>query len=67
MSTFQKWGPSIADDFQKEKETIVLCRSGGRSMNMCNFLVQSGFTDVSNVEGGILAWSAKVDRSIPQY
>lgn len=34
---------------------------------MCSFLVNSGFNDVSNVEGGILAWSAKVDSSVPQY
>lgn len=58
LSTFEKWGPSITEDFDKTKETVVLCRSGGRSMKMCSFLVNSGFNDVSNVEGGILAWSA---------
>ena len=67
LSTFEKWGPSIASDFDKDKETVVLCKGGVRSMKMCSFLINSGFTDVTNIEGGILAWSTKVDRSVPQY
>lgn len=37
--------------------TIVMqCRSGQRSMRACEFLASKGYTDLTNLEGGILAW-----------
>lgn len=42
----------------KDKEVIVHCRSGVRSLNACMILEQLGFTNTKNLEGGILAWSA---------
>jgi rhodanese-related sulfurtransferase len=30
-------------------------------------LRQAGFTKVKNLAGGILAWSDKVDPSVPKY
>ena len=49
------------------QETVVICRSGGRSLQVANFLVANGFTSVANLAGGILAWSRDVDPRIPQY
>lgn len=49
------------------KDLIVLCRSGARSQSVAEFLNQSGFGDVFNLEGGILAWSEQLDPSIPTY
>ncbi len=43
----------------KDREIIVHCRSGARSMNACMALELQGFTNVSNLTGGILAWAAK--------
>ena len=40
----------------KNDEIIVHCRSGARSGNAKAFLVQMGFTNVRNLEGGVLAW-----------
>ena len=40
----------------KNDEIIVHCRSGARSGNAKQFLVQMGFTNVRNVLGGVLAW-----------
>jgi rhodanese-related sulfurtransferase len=48
-------------------ETVVICRSGGRSAQVAHFLASRGFTSVYNLTGGILAWSRDVDPSIPQY
>lgn len=42
----------------KDKEVIVHCRSGMRSMNACAVLEQYGFQNTKNLEGGILAWAA---------
>jgi phage shock protein E len=35
----------------------VICRSGNRSRQASEILVASGFKDVRNVEGGVLAWA----------
>ena len=49
-------------------DTIAcLCHHGGRSMQVAAFLVQNGFSHVANVAGGIHAWSAQVDASVPTY
>ncbi len=49
------------------KETVVICRSGGRSLQVATFLAARGFKSVHNLSGGILAWSRDLDPRIPQY
>lgn len=48
------------------REVLVLCRSGGRSDQAAQFLQDRGL-NASNISGGILAWSAQVDSSVPIY
>jgi rhodanese-related sulfurtransferase len=47
--------------------TVVICRSGGRSLQVAQFLAARGFGSVFNLAGGILAWSRDIDPKIPQY
>ena len=54
-------------ELDSQKETVVICRSGGRSLQVANFLAGRGFVSVSNLSGGILAWSRDLDPKIPQY
>ena len=54
-------------ELDSHKETVVICRSGGRSLQVANFLASHGFVSVSNLSGGILAWSRDLDPKIPQY
>ena len=49
------------------QETVVICRSGGRSLEVAHFLTTHGFGSVFNLAGGILAWSRDLDPGIPQY
>lgn len=50
------------------KDTIVIyCHHGVRSFNACNYLVQNGFENVINLEGGIDAWAREVDNSVKVY
>ena len=49
------------------KDTVVICRSGGRSLEVARFLEREGFASVYNLAGGILAWSRELDPKIPQY
>jgi len=49
------------------RATVVICRSGARSMQVANFLERRGFGSVANLAGGILAWSRDIDPKIPVY
>lgn len=44
------------EEFPKDKNIIVGCRSGKRSMNACMFLKMNGYENVQNLEGGIMGW-----------
>lgn len=44
-----------------------LCHHGMRSLQVANYLAQSGFSDVVNLQGGIDAWSQQLDVSVPRY
>jgi rhodanese-related sulfurtransferase len=50
-----------------EQPIACLCHHGGRSMQVAHFLASRGFRHVANIAGGINAWSAEVDPSIPRY
>jgi adenylyltransferase/sulfurtransferase len=43
------------------------CKGGVRSLKAVEFLKQKGFQQVKSVRGGILAWSAEIDSSVPRY
>ncbi|MDP4104781.1 MAG: rhodanese-like domain-containing protein [Bacillota bacterium] len=44
-------------ELSKEKEVVVICQSGMRSQNASKMLKNLGFTNVTNVKGGMNAWS----------
>jgi len=52
---------------EKNREIIVHCRSGARSQKAAVILKNAGFTNVSNLTGGILAWADEIDKSMPKY
>ena len=55
LSELQKW---------KEKPIVVNCQGGKRSARACAVLRKNGFTNVSNLTGGMTAWqSAKLPVS----
>ena len=59
--------PGRLDAFDKNAHTVVHCRSGGRSANAVQLMRQVGFTNVWNVNGGILAWIDRIDPSLTPY
>ena len=67
LSQFAEWSEVIQTRLDPEKETLVLCHHGMRSAQMCQWLINQGFTDVKNIAGGIDAYSIAVDSSIPRY
>ena len=51
----------------EEKQVIVHCRSGARSLQFAQILKQQGFKDVKSMAGGILLWNKDVNPGGPQY
>jgi rhodanese-related sulfurtransferase len=49
--------PDRLDDFPRDRDVLVICRSGSRSRAACAFLVEEGVAAI-NVGGGTLAWLA---------
>jgi sulfur-carrier protein adenylyltransferase/sulfurtransferase len=55
-------------EIDPNRETVVHCKMGGRSARAIEALRRSGFTGkLSNLRGGIIAWSNEVDPSVPKY
>ena len=59
--------PARLAELDPHQEIVVMCRSGGRSMQVAQFLARNGFENVANLTGGILAWSRDVDSSVRAY
>lgn len=55
------------DQIKPEDEIVVHCHHGGRSQKACEFLVSQGYKNISNVTGGIHAWSQKINPKVPIY
>ncbi len=49
------------------KRYVVHCKGGTRSAKAVDLMKQQGFIHVSNMQGGILAWSDQVDPNVPKY
>jgi adenylyltransferase/sulfurtransferase len=59
--------PQRIGEIDRSQEIIVHCKAGGRSQRIAEFLKQSGYPNVTNLAGGILAWSDEVDPAVPKY
>jgi len=59
--------PHRLNEIDRDREIVVQCKSGGRSQRIAEFLQQEGYPKVTNLAGGILAWSNEVDPSVPKY
>ncbi|HEX9155476.1 MAG TPA: rhodanese-like domain-containing protein [Nitrospira sp.] len=59
--------PQSLSKLSRDSEIVAICHHGMRSADATNFLLQQGFQNVKNLVGGIDAWSAQVDGSVPRY
>lgn len=48
--------PEKYTEFDKNKNYIIVCRSGARSNRAGHFLIENGFKHVNNFQGGMLDW-----------
>jgi rhodanese-related sulfurtransferase len=62
--------PSELQDLEAKAATgplVVFCHHGVRSLNVVHWLREQGIENCSSMSGGIDAWSATVDPSVPRY
>jgi molybdopterin/thiamine biosynthesis adenylyltransferase/rhodanese-related sulfurtransferase len=59
--------PARVGEIPRDVPVYVMCHGGVRSGRVVEFLRGEGFENVANVRGGIGAWSAEVDASVPGY
>ena len=51
----------------KDSEIAFVCHHGNASQGAAEYFRKQGFTNTSNVKGGINAWSLEIDSSVPTY
>jgi len=49
--------PVRLGELDREQKTVVICRSGARSAQACQFLQQQGYDNVYNLRGGMIGWA----------
>lgn len=55
-------------ELRNDVPVIIYCRSGNRSGRVIAMLQEKfGFTNLYNLVGGILAWSDRIDPTVPKY
>ena len=59
--------PARLQDLEEDANIVCICHHGARSMSVAAFLERNGFTQVSNLTGGVHAWALQVDSSMPTY
>lgn len=59
--------PEQVGALPKDKHLLIHCHHGGRSLRVTQYLRAQGYVAVTNIAGGIQAWSERIDRSIPTY
>jgi len=59
--------PAEIAQLDPQRETVVICHHGMRSAQVAQFLIGKGFANVINLSGGVAAWAAQVDPSMPTY
>lgn len=46
-------------NYDKSKKIVLQCRSGKRSMAAAEILLDHGYEDLTNLDGGIMGWEAE--------
>jgi adenylyltransferase/sulfurtransferase len=54
-------------DMPQDREIVVYCKSGIRSAEVLAALKGAGLANSVHVQGGVIAWQAQVDPSLPTY
>jgi len=59
--------PARLNELDKSQHIVTICHHGMRSQQVAQFLLQSGFSNITNLSGGVNAWANDVDPDMPHY
>ena len=59
--------PVRVGEIDDDRDIVCICHHGARSMQVAAFLERNGFSNVTNLTGGVHAWAVQVDPSMPKY
>ena len=59
--------PERVSELDETRAIVCICHHGAHSLQVAHFLEQNGFTNISNLTGGVHAWSLQVDPTLPLY
>ncbi len=59
--------PANLEQLPRDRDILVICHHGGRSLRVTYFLRQHGFDRVANIAGGIDAWAEQIDPALARY
>jgi rhodanese-related sulfurtransferase len=59
--------PSSVEQLDVNANIVCICHHGARSLQVAVFLERNGFTNVSNLSGGMHAWAQQIDPAMPTY
>ena len=59
--------PGRVTELAPEREIVVVCHHGVRSMQVAYFLANHGFKKLYNLQGGVDAWAREIDPAMHKY
>ena len=59
--------PDRLSELSEQANIVVMCHHGGRSLAVAQYLAHHGYSRITNLTGGIHAWSSEIDGDVPQY
>ncbi|PTY07011.1 sulfurtransferase [Opitutaceae bacterium EW11] len=59
--------PEQIASLPKDRHLLIYCHHGGRSLRVTQFLRANGFSNVTNVAGGIDAWAEQIEPGMARY
>lgn len=59
--------PAAVASLPRERDIVLVCHHGHRSMHAGLYLRNAGFDRVHNLRGGIAAWASDVEPGMPRY
>ncbi|QSO53419.1 rhodanese-like domain-containing protein [Alicyclobacillus curvatus] len=60
MQEVERWSKQLSRD----THYVFVCRSGGRSQRVAQFLKNEGFSDIANFAGGMLGWDGEIRKGV---
>ena len=59
--------PDNLNHIPSTQPIIIMCKSGGRSAQVCQYLIDQGYSNIYNLKGGIINWALEIDPDMDIY